>query len=78
MIGSGLGKGYRRAAGSPLDEVRFHLGIILVVGLLMILLVGRLTDEFWLQVLLLALYGSGSALWIVLRVRRVLRASEQR
>lgn len=56
----------------PLDTVKFDLAIILVIGLLMLLVIARLTGNWGTQVLVLALYGCGGLLWIVIRTRRVL------
>jgi predicted neutral ceramidase superfamily lipid hydrolase len=60
-------------APSPLNEVKLDLAIILVVGMLLLLVQGRLMDGLPAQLLVLASYGVAGMLWIVVRTRKVLR-----
>lgn len=64
---------------SPLNAVKFELGVILVVGLLLLLIQWRL-DDLLVQFLLLSGYGLLSMGWIMFRTRRVLiqNLAEQR
>ncbi len=66
------GKGFGVAA-SPLNRVKLELGIILFVGLLLWLAVDSITAEVANQLLILAAFGGGGALWLVFRTRRTLR-----
>ncbi|MCK7579908.1 MAG: hypothetical protein MZV65_32335 [Chromatiales bacterium] len=65
------GKGLT-VAPSPLNEVKLDLGIILVVGVLLLLVQGRVVDSLPLQLLLLLSYGLLGMSWIIVRVRRVM------
>jgi type VI protein secretion system component VasK len=72
------GKGMT-VAPSPLNEVKLDLAIILVVGLLLLLVQGRVLDSLLAQLLVLASYGLLGMLWIVIRARNVLqRAARDR
>jgi hypothetical protein len=64
------GRGFAVAA-SPLNEVKLDFAIILVVGVLLLLVQGRVLDNLWLQLLLLSSYGLLGMLWIIIRTRRV-------
>lgn len=64
-------------APSPLNEVKLDLGIILSVGVLLLLVQGRVTDSLSLQLLLLLSYGLLGMVWIVVRVRRVVAKLER-
>ena len=66
------GKGMT-VAPSPLNEVKLDLAIILVVGVLLLLVQGRLLDSLLAQLLVLASYGALGMLWIVIRARDVLQ-----
>ena len=66
------GKGMT-VAPSPLNEVKLDLAIILVVGMLLLLVQGRLMEGLPAQLLVLASYGVAGMLWIVVRTRKVLR-----
>ncbi|HXH03293.1 MAG TPA: hypothetical protein VNN09_08235 [Candidatus Competibacteraceae bacterium] len=68
----------RRSGGftvgaSPLNGVKLEVGIILLVGLLLLPVVGRVLPSLTGQFLLLAGYGVAGMLWIIHRTRRVLR-----
>lgn len=60
-----------RVAPSPLNPVKLDLGIILSVGVLLLLVQGRVIDSLPLQFLMLLSYGILGMIWIVVRVRRV-------
>jgi hypothetical protein len=72
--GSVTGRKGLTVAPSPLNEVKLDLGIILTVGVLLLLVQGRVLDSVLLQLLLLASYGLLGMLWIVVRTRRVMAA----
>ena len=61
-------------APSPFNTVKFDLGIILIVGLLLVLVHGRFTSSPWLQWLLLLGYGIMGMIWVVFRTRRIMVA----
>lgn len=58
-------------APSPLNEVKLDLGVILAVGMLLLLVQGRVVDSLALQLLLLLSYGLLGLIWIVIRTRRI-------
>ena len=60
-------------APSPFNPVKLELGVILCLAPLAWLLAGKLLPSPVLQVLGLGLYASGSALWLIVRVRVLLR-----
>jgi len=60
-----------RVAPSPFNEVKLDLGIILTVGVLLLLVQGRVVESLPLQFLLLLSYGLLGMFWIIVRVRRV-------
>lgn len=70
------GKGVT-VAPSPLNGVKLDLGVILSVGLVLLLVQGRVTDRLSLQLLLLLSYGVLGLLWIVLRARRIVAEIER-
>jgi len=59
-------------APSPLNEVKLDLGIILVVGIVLLLLQGKVLDSLPLQLLLLSSYGVLGMIWIIVRTRRTI------
>ena len=75
--GSVTGSKGMTVAPSPLNEVKLDLGIILSVGVLLLLVQGRVTDSLSLQLLLLLSYGLLGMVWIVVRVRRVMAKLER-
>ncbi|MGD8525774.1 MAG: hypothetical protein PVJ63_05970 [Thioalkalispiraceae bacterium] len=58
---------------SPFNPVKLELGYIIVSGLLLLLIVHRITDNPRVQLLILAVFGVLAMLRLILRVRRVLR-----
>ena len=68
---------YFRVAPSPLNEVKFDLGIVLVVGSLLLLVVARISGDAWTQVAILLAYGLLGMIWIIVRVRLVIGAIER-
>lgn len=74
------GKSGMRVAPSPLNAVKLELGVILVVGALLVLIQGRLTDNLVTQLLVLVSYGGLGASWLIVRAHRILRriTGEQR
>lgn len=65
---------YFAVASSPFNVVKLALGVIIVAGVLMILVTGRLAESPLMQILLLAGYGVFAALWLILKTRQVMRA----
>ncbi len=61
-------------APSPFNSVKFELGVILLVGLLLLLLLahGRMIDAPRLQLLLLVAYGLIGMVWLLVRTRWIL------
>jgi len=59
-------------APSPFNGVKFELGVVLVLGVLLFLVQGKLSDSLWVQSLLLGAYGLTGMGWIVFRTRQVL------
>ena len=62
-------------APSPFNSVKFELGVILLVGLLLLLLLlahDRLISSQRLQLLLLVAYGIIGMAWLIVRTRRIL------
>lgn len=60
-------------AASPLNSVKLELAVICCGGVLLLLLQERITSNSLLQLGLLAGYGVASMLWILYRVRQVVR-----
>ncbi len=67
-----------KVAPSPFNEVKFDLGIILVIGVLLLLIQSRITDRLDWQLLLLLGYGLLGMLWIIFRTRRVMARLSRR
>ena len=64
-------------AHSPFNDVKFELGVILVVGVLLLLVQRPIDLPGWLSWLLLLGYGLVGMLWLLIRTHRVLRRQEQ-
>lgn len=62
-------------AASPLNGVKFELGIVLCLAGLAWLLHDRLISDVVLQLLGLAACGLAGMFWIILRTRRILRGT---
>lgn len=60
-------------AASPLNSVKFELGVVFCVAAVLWLAVDSITANLKGQLLVLALYGLVGMSWIVLRTRRILR-----
>ena len=58
-------------APSPLNGVKFELGVIIVIGVLLLLIQGRITSNTVIQLLLLVGYGIVGMGWIMVRTRQV-------
>ena len=63
-------------AASPLNSVKLELAVICCMGVLLLLLQGRITGDSLLQFGLLAGYGCASMLWVFYRVRQVVRKAD--
>ena len=57
---------------SPLEGIKFELGVILVGAILLLVVQQRITASLTLQFLLLSGYGLAGAVWIILRARRAM------
>lgn len=64
-------------APSPLNGVKLDLGIILTVGVLLLLVQGRLVDSLLLQFLLIFSYSLLGTIWIIVRARQVVARVER-
>lgn len=62
---------------SPFNGVKFELGVVIVLGGLLLLVQGRLSDSLLVQNLLLAVYGLLSMIWVIWRTRQVLHRLEK-
>ena len=71
------GKGFTVSA-SPMNGVKFELGVILMVALLFWLVVERVTDDSFWKLLSLLLYGVVAMAWLIFRTRQVLVQSLRR
>jgi hypothetical protein len=65
------GRGGMTVAPSPLNEVKLDLGIILTVGVLLLLVQGRIVESLLVQCLVLSSYGLLGLGWIVVRTRKI-------
>ena len=65
-------------APSPLNTVKLELGIILLGAVAVLLFLIGWQAVWWLELSLIAVYGFMAMLWIILRVKRVMRHELQR
>lgn len=63
-------KGFGVAA-SPFNGVKIELGVVLILGLVLWLAADSITASIATQLLLLVSYGLISALWLIIRTRRI-------
>lgn len=63
-----------KVAPSPLNGVKLELAVILTVGGLWLLVIGRITGHAGWQLLLALGYGVAGMTWLLWRTQRVLRA----
>lgn len=70
--GSVTGRQGLTVAPSPFNEVKLDLGVILIVGVVLFLVQGRVLDSLWQQLLLLASYSLLGMFWIIIRARRIM------
>jgi hypothetical protein len=61
-----------RVGASPFNTVKFDLGVLLVIGVLVWLLIDRMSEDLVIQLMVLAGYGLASMLWIIFHTRRIL------
>jgi len=59
-------------ASSPFNSIKFELGVILLVGLLLLLLTSRVIGSAGLQLALLIAYGLIGTAWLLIRTYRIL------
>ena len=62
---------------SPFNVVKLTLGIIILLGVFMILVMGKLVASPAMQIFLLSVYGMIAALWLIFKTRQVVRAQRQ-
>jgi len=63
---------------SPLNHIKFELGVVLCVALLILLLVPSFVSDLFSQIVILLGCGVVASLWLVLRIRRaVAQLTEQ-
>ncbi|MDH5231342.1 MAG: hypothetical protein OEZ58_08685 [Gammaproteobacteria bacterium] len=65
-------KGFTISA-SPFNPVKFDLGVILILAIGIWLLVGVVTSQALIQILIMFSYGISSMIWLVLKIRRIYR-----
>ncbi len=70
--GSVTGRQGMTVAPSPFNEVKLDLGVILTVGLVLLLVLGKALDSLPAQLLVLASYSLLGMLWLVVRTRRIM------
>lgn len=70
--GSVTGRKGLTVASSPLNDVKLDLGVILTVGVVLLLVQGRVLDSLLLQLLLLASYSLLGMIWIVVRTCHIM------
>ena len=61
-------------APSPFNPVKLELGIILILWILVWLILDSITKNNGIQILILFIFGVSAMCWLVLRIRRLLRA----
>lgn len=61
-----------RVAPSPLNPVKLELALLIVAGVLVWIVHGRVTSDPLYRLLILAGYGWAAMVWLVMRTRRVL------
>ena len=63
---------------SPLNHIKFELGVVLCVALLILLLVPSFVSDLFTQLAILMSCGVMASLWLIWRIRRaVAQLSEQ-
>ena len=65
-------------APSPFNRIKFELGVILLIGLLLLLVTGRVVGSVKLQLALLAAYGLVGTAWLLIRTYRILVRQQSR
>lgn len=61
-------------AASPLNKVKFELGIIICMGALLWLAVDSITAHVGAQLLILLVYGLSAMVWLIVRTRKIVQA----
>jgi len=72
QIDTTAAKGFSVKA-SPFNPVKLELGIILLMGLLLILVVHRISDNVSEQLVILLGFGVISMFWLIRRIRQVVQ-----
>jgi hypothetical protein len=57
--------------GNPFNRVKADFAILLIVGLILLFVSGRLFDSEGSELAFLGVYSCAGALWLVLRARRI-------
>lgn len=58
---------------SPLNQVKLELGAILVIGFVLLLIIGFITDSKSSQLGVLACYGLSAMGWLMIRVKKTMQ-----
>lgn len=61
-------------AASPFNKVKFELGIIMCIGVLLWLAVDSITAHVGAQLLILFSYSLTAMIWLVVRTRKIVRS----
>lgn len=65
-------------AASPFNAVKLELAVIIVLVILIWVLLEAVTENILTQLIVLAVYSSFAALWLISRIRRLSRRMERR
>ena len=62
---------------SPLNEVKFELGVVLVLAVVLLVIIPAIEPDSTWQLMYLFGFGLISMFWLIYRVRRVVRLHNQ-
>ena len=62
-------------AASPFNTIKLELVIVLIIGFLLWIVLNSITDNDWAHIVILFVYSVGGAVWLSVRVRKVLQQS---
>jgi len=62
-----------QVAASPFNTVKFELGFVVIIGIVLWFIINNIIASFGKQLLILAGYGVIGALWIVFRTRQIVK-----
>lgn len=63
-------------AASPFNTVKLELGFVIIFGVVLWLAIDFITASYGIQLALLAGYSLISAIWLILRTRRILQQQD--